>query len=424
MKRTSALALVVVLATASACSSTPTADVGLAMAHVPRASADPAAASSAADGVNAFGLDLYSRLTAQGGNLVLSPASIVLALAQARAGARGATADQMDAVLHGVASDANAAWLNALDVALDDRNGTFTDANGDKLQVALRIANAAFAQRDMTLKQAYLEALAERFGAGVRLVDYITATETARKAINAWVADQTEHRITDLLAPGTLTPDSRLTLVNAIYLKAPWQYPFEPTETAAGPFTRADGSTVSVPMMHEAVQLGYASGDGWQAVELPYVGGSLAMTIIVPDDLAAFEANLTTDRLDTVLSGLTAHEVQLTMPKFGIKTDVSLGDTLAAMGMPSAFDPARADFFGITDQEQLFISAVVHQANIDVDEKGTIASAATAVAMAASGLPSEPVTVRVDRPFLFLLRDLPTGTIIFMGRIADPSQTA
>ena len=340
----------------------------------------------------------------------------------ARAGARGQTAAEMDAVLRDLASDEHAGWLNALDQALASRSGTFEDLGGNALPVALRIANAPFAQRGMPLEPAYLEALAARYGAGLRLVDYVADTEGARQLINGWVSDQTEQRIPELLVPGVLTPESRLTLVNAIYLKAPWLEPFAVEATAPGTFTRADGSTVEVPLMAASAAMPYASGAGWQAVEIPYIGGSLAMTVIVPDDLAAFEAALTVDQLASITDALAETQVTLTFPKFSIETKARLADVLAALGMPSAFGDG-ADFSGITTAEQLVISDVIHQANIDVDEKGTEAAAATAVVMRATGMPVEPVTVRVDRPFLFALRDVPTGAVLFLGRVGDPSIT-
>jgi serpin B len=422
MKRSIAAALSLLLIVSTACSlAGPAGDIGLARADVSRAQVSPQEATSAADGVNAFGLDLYRLIAADDGNLVFSPASIVLALAMARAGARGTTATEMDAVLHGVATDDHAAWLNALDKALAERTGMFKDDNGKDMPVTLRIANAPFAQKEMPLEEAYLEALASRFGAGLRLVDYIGATEAARKLINGWVDGQTEHRIPELLVPGILTPMTRLTLVNAVYLKAAWQYPFDPESTKPGTFTRPDGSTVQVPTMALTESLSYAAGTGWQAVELPYVGHSLAMTLILPDDLAAFEAGLTAAQLDEITAALSEHHVSLTMPRFGIETKAQLADLLAELGMPAAFNPDLADFSGITTAERLFISDVIHQANIDVDEKGTEAAAATAVVMRATAAPGEPVTLHLDRPFLFALRDVPTGAVLFLGRVVDPS---
>ena len=399
---------------------TPVQDnVALAKANVPRASADPTLAKDAAGAINAFGIDLYRRLTAAEGNAVFSPASIALALAMARAGARGDTAAQMDTVLHDLATDEHAAWINALDAALAGRTGTFPDTNGESQQVALRIANTPFAQRGMTFADGYLEALASRFGAGLRLVDYRTQSEAAREEINTWVAEATEQRIPELLAQGTISSDVRLTLVNAIYLKAAWLSPFTKAATDPGPFTRLDGSSVEVPLMHGGGPLPYASGDGWQAVELPYVGGSLAMTVIVPDDLAAFEGTLTPERFAQIVGGLEPRVVNLTIPKFGLETKVDLVELLRAMGMPNAFGPA-ADFSGITAEEKLSIAAVVHQANIDVDEAGTTAAAATAVMMASSA-PIDLVTLTVDHPFLFALRDVQTGAVLFLGRVTDPS---
>jgi serpin B len=399
--------------------------VGVAMARsdVPRAAADPAAAAEAARAINAFGLDLYRALLDSqpaNGNLVISPASIAIALAMARAGARGKTAAQMDAVLYGIGSAERAAAINALDQALSSRSGSFPANDGKSYSLSLRIANAPFAQRDYEWQQAFLDALAANFGAGLWLVDYRTDYEGARHQINGWVDEQTEQRIPELLAAGTLNALTRLVLVNAIYLKAPWLTPFVPESTQPAPFRLHDGSSVDVPTMRQQEALPYAAGDGWQAVELPYVGGALAMTIIVPDDLAAFESTLDGDAFAAVVAGLAEREVALSLPRFGTETKAELGDLLTALGMPDAFDPNLADFSGMTSEERLYIAAVIHQANIDVDEKGTEAAAATAVVMEATGMPMEPVTMRVDRPFLFAVRDTHTGAILFLGRITEP----
>jgi len=432
MKTRLAALLSVVLAVSAACSSGapgPTNDpagIQLARADVARAAVSAADATAAAASINAFGLDLYRRLGASGGNVVFSPASVAIALAMTRAGARGETATEMDAVLHALGADALAADMNALDQALAGRSGTFNDEAGKPHDVTLNIANAPFAQRGMAFTPGYLETLAGSYGAGVRLLDYARDPEAARKLINAWVDVRTEHRIPELLAAGTITDMTRLALVNAIYLKAAWQTAFDPALTKPGPFTRPGSSSVDVPMMHANLSLPYAEGNGWRAVELPYIGGSLAMTVIVPDDLAAFEQGLGTESLawsdafHQVVSGLQERPVDLTFPRFSLQTSADLATILAAMGMPRAFDGDLADFSGITTAEQLVISAVIHQANIDVDEKGTVAAAATAVVMRATAIPTEPVTLKVDRPFIFLLRDVPTGAIVFMGRVVDP----
>jgi serpin B len=386
----------------------------------PRASADPTDARAAGDALTGFGLDLYRAIAPEHTNLVLSPTSIALALGLARAGARGDTAAEMDAVMREVASDAHAGWLNALDQALAERSGTFTDDAGQELPVALRIANAPFVQDGLALEPAYVDALAERFGADVQRVDFRTRTEEARGTINGWVDERTEGRIEELIAEGILTPDSRLALVNAIYLKAPWQSPFTTERTEDGAFTRADGSTVDVPFMRMTESFGYAAGDGWQAVELPYLGGSLALTVIVPEDLAAVRRTLTPEAFADLVADLEPTMVQLALPRFGIETQAELATLLADLGMPTAFGD-RADFTGITGDEPLAISNVIHQANMDVDEKGTEAAAATAVVIRATGMPGEPVEVRADRPFLFALRDVPTGAVLFLGHVGDPS---
>ncbi len=399
--------------------------IEFAAAHgVARLSPSASAATSAGDALNAFGLAVFARVRSASGNAVASPASIALALSMARAGARGTTAAEMDAVLHGLASDAHADWVASLDAALASRTGTFADQAGKPQQVTLRIANSGFVQQGLPLEAAYLDALAARFGAGVGLVDFKTAADAARSAINAWVAGQTEQRITDLLGPGTVDGTTRLVLVNAVYLKAAWAKPFDTAVSADAPFTRPDGSTVSAKFMQSGGSLDYAAGPGWRAVQLPYVGDQLAMLVIVPDSLPSFAAGLDAATLASITAALAPREVNLSLPRFGTATQADLASVLAALGMPSAFSASAADFSGMTAAERLFISAVVHQADITVDEAGTEASAATAAVMAGAAAPSQTVTLKVDRPFVFAVRDLTTGAVLFLGQIADPSVVA
>jgi serpin B len=395
--------------------------IELAVVEVPRIAGSAEDAASAGAAIDAFGFDLYRRIAAEDGNIVVSPASIAIAVAMARAGARGETAAEIDDVFRALGSAEHAAWISALDQALASRTGTFKDAMGEPMEVTLRIANAPFGQRGFPLEPAFLEALGARFGAGLHRVDYAGDPEAARALINAWVDDRTERRIPELLSPGDVDTLTRLVLVNAIYLKAAWQQPFPETSMRPAPFTRPDGSTIDVPTMATSAEYAYAAGDGWRAVELPYVGGQLAMTILVPDDLAAFVDDLDAAAFAAITDALAPAMVDLSMPKFGIETKTDLAQTLAALGMPTAFDPERADFSGMTAAERLYVSTVVHQANIDVDEKGTEAAAATAVVMRATSQPAERVTLRVDRPFLFAIRDVPTGTILFLGQVADPA---
>jgi serine protease inhibitor len=377
------------------------------------------AAAEASNAVDAFGFELLPYAGA--GNAVISPASIALALSMARAGAAGETATQMDAVLHGLWASGGGTGLASFDRALNGLSGSFTDANGDKQTVEVRVANASFAQRNLAFVQAYLDSLATDFDAGERLADFASDPEAARKAINAWVSDQTNGRIPQLL--GSLDNATRLVLVNAIYMKAAWRDPFIVEATTDAAFTKADGSQVTVPTMRHLVDSArYASGTGWQAVELEYGQGPLAMDIVVPTDLAAFEKTLDGAAWNAIVGALNGGEVDLSLPRFKTETKLELADALAALGMPIAFDADKADFSGMTTQERLFIAAVIHQANISVDEKGTEGSAATAVVMAGTAAPTEIVHLKVDRPFLFAVRDTASGAIVFLGRIVDPSK--
>jgi serpin B len=359
--------------------------------------------------------DAYAR-----GNVVLSPTSIAMALAMARAGAGGTTASQMDAVMHSAGVSATA--MNSLDLALRSLSGTFQDASNKTQEVALHIADAPFAQKGLRLKQPYLDTLASSFGAALRLVDFEDDAPGALKAINGWVSEQTEKRIPSLLS-NEVDRSTRLVLVNAIYMKTPWAQPFDPALTSKRPFTRLDGSTVNVPTMGESLDSKYGHGAGWQAVDLPYAGlpgarGSLTMTIIVPEDLADFAQSLTAERFGQMTGSMEQAMIDLTVPRFRVDRSANLAMTLAAMGMPAAFD-GRADFSGITTEEKLSISAVVHQATVSVDETGTEATAASAVAMAVSLPP--PATLHVDRPFIFAIRDTGTAAVLFLGRVVDPS---
>jgi serpin B len=442
----------------------PLAGIELARSSVARAPADPAAARTAAASINAFGLDLLRAMLAEGtidrtANTVFSPTSIALALAMARAGARGETAGQMDAVLHTSGWDELATGLNALDQALGTRNGTWQDPDylgSTAHELTLRIANSAFTQRDWDIEQAYLDRIASTFGAGVRLVDYVANVDAARKLINAWVSDQTKQRIPELIRQGILSAWTRLVLVNAVYLKANWAREFDPEATKPARFVRLDGSTVMVPMMsvRGEQEIPYARGTGWRATELRYRAPGettpLAMTLILPDDLAALEQGLTATQLGRIVEALDgqrenlrvtreeevpgadftcptyAYEVQLSMPRFSTETRALLRDILTALGMPLVFDSSAADFTGISESDRIFISEVVHQANIDVDEKGTEAAAATAVIVDTTGgcgpsSPRKTINIRLDHPFLFVLRDVETGAVLFMGRVVDPS---
>jgi serpin B len=288
----------------------------------------------------------------------------------------------------------------------------------------VKTANSLWAQNDEVFEKLFLDTLAANYGAGIRLVDYKQAAEDARTAINEWVAEETEDKITDLIPQGALDALTRLVLVNAVYLDATWASPFSKDATYDGRFTPLAGDAVTVPMMNQSASFAYAEGDGWQAVELPYARDELAMLVVVPDEgrFAEIEGQLQDGLFDEAAGALApVGEVELALPKFEFRTNASLSDALRALGMETAFDPLTADFSGMTKQERLYISDVIHEAYIAVDEEGTEAAAATAVIMRVASAVMEPKQLIVNRPFLFALRDIDTGAMLFMGRVTDPS---
>ena len=280
-------------------------------------------------------------------------------------------------------------------------------------------------QQDTAFEQIFLDTLAANYGAGIRLVDYKAAAEKARQAINEWVAGETNDKILDLIPEGTLDDMTRLVLVNGIYLDATWMSQFAKELTADDEFTTLAGDKVTASMMRQESSFPYATGDGWQAVELLYLGGQVSMLVIVPDEgrFTEVEDELGSGLVDEAVAGLSGGtEVQLGMPKFEFRTQAGLADALASMGMKSAFDPAAADFSGMSTQIDLYITDVVHEAYIAVDEEGTEAAAATAVVIGETAMPLSPVQLTIDRPFMFALRDRETGALLFLGRVTDPTK--
>jgi len=399
----------------------------VAASNLPRVTdpdAAPAELYELVAGDNAFAFDLYQAVRTSDGNLFYSPYSISLALAMTYAGARGETASQMADVLHySLPNDRLHSAFNALDLDLARRPEQAADVDKNQ-RFALSIVNSIWGQKGWPFLSEFLDLLALNYGAGMRLVDYMNAPEEARLAINDWVSEQTKARIKDLVPQGLITPDTTLVLVNAIYFKAAWQYEFDSSQTKDGPFTLLDGSQVSAPLMSldHLASLGYANGDGWQAVTLPYKGGMTEMVIIVPDEgwFTEFEASLSADRFDEILAGMEPKMVALTMPKFSFTSSYQLKDVLSGMGMPLAFDDEQADLSGIDGRRDLFIRDVVHKAFVAVDEAGTEAAASTAVIIAPTAMLMPDVELTIDRPFFFVIRDVPTDSILFVGRVVDP----
>jgi len=372
------------------------------------------------EGNSAFALKLYQALKGEEGNLFYSPYSISLALAMTYAGARGETAQQMaDTLQFLLEQERLHPAFNWLDAELARRGEGAAGKDGEGFR--LNIVNAIWGQKDYEFLTDFLDILAENYGAGLRILDFITETEKSRLTINDWVSNQTEGRIEDLIPQGAIDEWTRLVLTNAIYFNAAWAYPFNGNITADGPFYLLDGGQVSVPMMKQTESFGYTEGEGYQAVELLYDGGELSMVILLPEagNFQAFEEGLQAQQICDVISGLQPTEVALTMPKFEFDSEFSLKDTLAGMGMPIAFS-SDADFSGMTGNPELFISDVVHKAFVAVDEAGTEAAAATAVIMKLTAVPEPPVEVTLDHPFIFLIRDIETGAILFVGRVMNP----
>jgi serpin B len=416
-------ALLIALVGCSALPGAPTGGETVASSK-PRASAPQVNEQQAAAlvrGNSAFALDLYRQLEEREGNLFYSPYSISLALAMTYAGARGETAQQMAEALHfELPQEELHPAFNALDLELEKRGQGAEGKDGEPFR--LHVVNAIWGQQDYGFQEAFLDVLAENYGAGLRTLDFAADPEAARETINAWVEEQTEERIQDLLPPGSIGALTRLVLTNAIYFNAAWRHPFEADRTADGPFYLRDGQEIQVPMMRQTESFGYATEEGVQAIELPYDGGEISMVILLPDQgtFDDFEDGLTVTQVDGLLEALTYQRVNLSMPTFEFEFDMSLVDSLQALGMRNAFGE-EADFSGITGSRDLFISEVMHKAFVSVDEEGTEAAAATAVVMVESAMPGEPIAVDVNRPFLFLIRDIETGTILFAGRIVAPS---
>jgi serpin B len=381
---------------------------------------NPSDQASLVEGNSAFAFELYQALREQDGNLFYSPHSISVALAMTYAGARSQTAEQMAATLRFLLEQERLhPAFNWLDAELASR-GEGAQGKDDE-GFRLNIVNAIWGQKDYEFLSDFLDVLAENYGAGLRILDFINETENSRLTINEWVSDQTEGRIKDLIPQGAIDALTRLVLTNAIYFNAAWEDPFDEDDTADGPFHLFDGGQVIVPMMKQTESFGYTEGDGYQAVELQYDGGELSMVILLPEagNFQAVEEGLQSQQVSDIISGLQFTGVALTMPKFEFDSEFSLTNTLADMGMPVAFS-GDADFSGMTGNHALFISDVIHKAFVSVDEAGTEAAAATAVIMPESGPPEPTVEVTIDRPFIFLIRDIETGAILFVGRVMNP----
>ena len=370
---------------------------------------------------NAFGFDIYNEIRSTPGNLAMSPTSLSIALAMTWAGAKGNTASEMRKVLHFESSPA--------DVMNDSATLTKLLENPSR-GLTLSLANRLFGEKTYTFEKPYLDSTEKAFGASLEAVDFMKETEKARATINQWVEQKTEKRIVDLVPSGTLDKDTRLVLVNAVYFAADWQRPFDKNTTQPEDFTVSASSKVRAEMMRQTGTFKYGESNGTKLVEIPYKGGEMSMLIALPsdtNDIAKLEASLGADKLAEWQSAMKNERVALWMPKFEINPAKStkLNDALKKLGMKSAFERKKADFTGIANppspDEQLMVSYVFHKAFVKVDEKGTEAAAASSVSLAAKGAAARPTELKIDRPFVYFIRDEKTGLVLFMGRVSDPT---
>ena len=368
-----------------------------------------------------FGLALYRAVAADAGNVVLSPHSVSVALGMTWAGARTTTEAQMASALRFTLGQARThAAFNALDLALAQRAARPVVGSGQRFR--LRVVNALWGQSGYRFLAPFLDTLAENYGAGMYLLDFERDPEAARGVINTWVSAQTERRIPELLAMGGVHRNTVLVLTNAVYFSASWAQPFRAEDTHPAEFHLLDGTARVVPTMNRVAEMPYADDPAWQAVELPYLGDELSMLVIVPASgrFAEVEQRLDAPALAAVVAALHDRRVTLALPRFSFRTAAGLRAPLIALGMTDAFT-AAADLSGLDGARDLFIQDVVHEGFIAVDEAGTEAAAATAVVIGRTSVP-EPATLRADRPFLFAIRDIPTGAVLFLGRVVDPSR--
>ncbi len=365
---------------------------------------------------NEFAFDFYSNIKKQGENIFFSPYSLSAALSMTYEGARGQTAEEMQSVLH-IPEDPNLRRPNFAKI--------YNEINKKDKDYKLSTANALWAQNEFTFLQEYFNTIDQYYGGRVTNLDFVKETEKSRQIINNWVEDQTNNKIKDLLpkSPPVLTSDTRLVLTNAIYFKGDWVLKFDKKKTRDADFRISPGETIQVPMMSltgEKAKFNYAETEELQILEMPYEGEELSMLVLLPkeDNLRALEESLNAESLEQWKSQLHETQMDVYLPKFKFETKYSLPQTLAKMGMPTAFQWPGADFSGMDGTRNLFISNVIHQAYVEVNEEGTEAAAATAIVMTLGS--AMPNYFRADHPFIFIIQERTTGGILFLGKVVDP----
>jgi serpin B len=391
----------------------------VSFAQVQAQPGEPADVRTVVRANNQFAADLYGRLAKEPGNLFFSPYSLSSALAMTYGGARGKTAEQMAHTLRfELPSEQTHAAFRQLNAQLR--------GNGGQRPFELSLANALWGQKGYAFAPPFVQLIRKDYGGTLQEVDFKTAPDEARGTINRWVAFETRDKIKDLIPAGVLGPDTRLVLTNAIYFKSAWEAEFAASATKPAPFTTTAGSKVQVPLMHAVRRTNYFENQSLQMLMLPYQHNELSLVVVLPKQagsLAAVERDLSADRLAEWLGKAKRYEVDTFLPRFKMTAEFMLRKVLAPMGMALAFSD-QADFSGMTTQGRLQISQVVHKAFIDLNEKGTEAAAATAVTIKATAIQVpqklQRVTFRADHPFVFLIRENRTGSILFMGRLEVP----
>ncbi len=375
--------------------------------------------SSVVNANNQFTFELYSKYKSNDGNIFFSPYSISSAIAMTYEGARGKTADEIQSVFHFPKDDSL-------------RRESFLKINNlinkkDK-KYKLSTANALWAQRDYKFLEEYFKLIKDSYGGKATNLDFINQTEKSRLIINKWVEVKTNDKIKDLIPQGVLDSLTRLVLTNAVYFKGFWFKQFDKKDTRDEDFRVSPGNTIKTPMMHlsgEEAKFNYGETEKLQILELPYEGNELSMLILLPkgDDLGAAEDSLTTEQLSAWRNILHEEQLEASLPKFKFETKYFMAEDLKKMGMPTAFS-SEADFSGMTGKADLYISQVIHQAFVDVNEEGTEAAAATAVVMKLKGIPMpKPIKIfKADHPFIFLIQEKETGNILFLGRVSNPTK--
>jgi serpin B len=374
-----------------------------------------------AENINKFALELYRKLAQEEGNLIYSPYSIYQAFLMLYAGANTETKAEIAQVLELEMDDDQDVHnlMNALNKLLTT-TPSYLDANAQPLK--FDVANALWTQEGIEINQGFLDTLSANYNAGLKLVDF-SNPETARQAINLWVAAQTNEKIKELIPQGVLNELTRLVITNAVYFKGAWQNPFDSNRTTNEPFFLLDGSEQTVEMMRNSYTGAGLVSERYQAVKLPYQGGNYAMAVIMPNgDFAEFEQSLDEDALKQILSEFNGifGQVNLGLPKFKSEKSFNLGDQLKPLGIQKAFDAQAADFTGITDKMDLYITDVLHKAYIDVNEEGTEAAAATAIAVGTTSMPADSWDITFDHPFIYVIYETTTNAVVFMGRVVAP----